>query len=82
MYESANSNLYRKEAWKFCYACLVCKLYDMSSLPMRKDKKIYIYGGIVMTLSTVSFYRSSLPLVEMLERLDKVYEDQYKKFVR
>lgn len=54
----------------------------MSSLPMRKDKKIYIYGGIVMTLSTASFYRSSLPLVEMLERLDKVYEDQYKKFVR
>lgn len=54
----------------------------MSSLPMKKDKKIYIYGGIVMSLSTVSFYRSSLPLVEMLERMDTVYEEQYKKYVK
>lgn len=60
----------------------MCKLYDMSSLPMKKDKKVYIYGGIVMALSTISFYRSSMPLVDMLERLDKQYEEQYKKYVR
>jgi hypothetical protein len=48
---------------------------------MKKTHKAYIYGGLVMTFSTASFYRSSLPLVEMLERLDKEYEIQYKKFV-
>ncbi len=35
-----------------------------------------------MTISTVSFYMSSLPLVEMLEDFDKKYEDQYKKYVK
>jgi hypothetical protein len=54
----------------------------MSSLPIKKTHKAYIYGGLVMTISTVSFYMSSLPLVEMLEDFDKKYEDQYKKYVK
>ena len=53
------------------YGCLLCKLYDMSSLPMKKTHKIYIYGGLIMTISTASFYRSSLPLVDLLEKFDK-----------
>ncbi len=35
-----------------------------------------------MAISTVSFYRSSLQLVELLEDFDKKYEDQYKKYVK
>ena len=35
-----------------------------------------------MTISTASFYRSSLPLVEMLEEFDKIYDEQYKKYVK
>lgn len=54
----------------------------MSSLPIKKTHKAYIYGGLVMTISTVSFYMSSLPLVEMLEDFDKKYEEQYKKYVK
>ncbi len=77
-----NSNLYRKQAWKFLYGCLLCKLYDMSSLPMKKTHKIYIYGGLIMTISTASFYRSSLPLVDLLEKFDKQYQEDYKKYVK
>jgi hypothetical protein len=54
----------------------------MSSLPIKKTHKAYIYGGLVMSISTVSFYMSSLPLVEMLEDFDKKYEEQYKKYVK
>jgi hypothetical protein len=54
----------------------------MSSLPIKKTHKVYIYGGLIMAISTVSFYRSSLQLVELLEDFDKKYEDQYKKYVK
>ncbi len=46
----------------------------MSSLPMKKTHKIYIYGGLIMTASTISFYKSSLPLVDMLEKFDEIYK--------
>ena len=45
---------------------LLCKLYDMSNLPMKRSHKVYIYTAIVMSLSSISFYMSSLPLTNML----------------
>lgn len=54
----------------------------MSSLPMKKTHKAYIYGSLVMSLTTVSFYKSSLPLVELLEEFDKKYDEQYKRYVK
>lgn len=54
----------------------------MSSLPMKKTHKVYIYGALIMTTSTASFYRSSLPLVDMLEKFDEIYKLQYETFVK
>lgn len=81
-YESANSTLYRKEAFKFIYMGLLCKLYDMSSLPMIRTHKVYIYTGVLMSIASVSFYISSIPLTEMLINLDTKYEATYRKHIK
>ena len=82
MYERANKTLYRKEAFKFVYMALLCKMWDMSSLPMMKSHKLYIYTGLVMTVSSASFYMSSIPLANMLIELDEKYESTYKKHIK
>ena len=61
---------------------LLCKLYDMSSLPMIKNNKLYAYIALVMTASSISFYRSSIPLADMLVQLDEKYEETYKKHLK
>lgn len=66
-YERANKTLYRKEAFKFVYMILLCKLYDMSNLPMFRSHKVYIYTAIVMGMSSISFFVSSQSLTSMLQ---------------
>ena len=61
-YTRTNSLLYKKEGFKFLYMMLLCKLYDMSNLPIIRSHRIYIYVGTVMTLGSLSFYKSAVPL--------------------
>jgi hypothetical protein len=61
---------------------LLCKLYDMSSFPISQNRKMYIYSGVVMAISSLSFWRASLPLTDMLIKLDEKYEETYKKYLR
>ena len=61
---------------------LMCKLYDMSNLPMLKSHKIYIYTALVMTISSASFYMSSVPLADMLVKLDEKYEKVYQQKIK
>lgn len=76
-YERANQTLYRKEAFKFLYMVLLCKLYDMSNLPMIRSHKAYVYTAVVMSISSLSYYLSSLPMTQMLVDLDKKYQSAY-----
>jgi hypothetical protein len=55
------------------YMLLLCKLYDMSNLPIKRSHKVYIYTSIAMTISSISFYYSSLPLTNLLIELDAKY---------
>jgi hypothetical protein len=70
MYERANKKLYRGEGFKFIYMMLLCKMYDMSNLPMARNYRAYIYTGVVMTLASISFYRQSMTLTQMLVDFD------------
>lgn len=54
----------------------------MSSFPISRNRKMYIYSGVVMAISSLSFWRASLPLTDMLIKLDEKYEETYKKYLR
>lgn len=64
------------------YMLLLCKLYDMSNLPIIRSHRAYIYTGLVMTISSISYYYSSIPLTEMLVSLDKKYQSVYDKKIK
>ncbi len=81
-YEEANSNLYKKEGWRFLCMCFLAKLYDISSLPIPRNRKMYIYIGLIGSISSMSFYRSSLQLVDLLEQLDNKYKQQFDKYTK
>lgn len=49
----------------------------MSSLPMLKSHKLYLYGGIIMGIGSISFYNESLKMITLLDNLDAKYLKQY-----
>lgn len=81
-YELANRTLYRKEAFKFVYMLLICKLYDMSNLPMMRSHRAYIYTAVVMSISSISYYLSSQTLTAMLTELDTEYQRTYERQIK
>ena len=81
-YDQKNRTLYKKEAWRFSYLILLCKLYDLSSFPLSPTRKAYAYTTFVMTFSALSFYRSSMQLADYLSELDEKYKGTYEKHLK
>ena len=54
----------------------------MSSLPMLKSHKLYLYGAVIMGIGSISFYNESLKMINILDNLDTKYLKQYQEFAR
>lgn len=82
LYEQANSSLYKREAWRFLYLSLFCKLYDMSNLPIPTTHKVYAYVSFVVVAGSLSFYHSSLAVTDLLMLLDEKYTTPYERHIK
>jgi hypothetical protein len=79
-YVKMSRTIYKQEAFKFVYVCLLCKLYDIANLPAYRVKPMF-YGPMVALVLTYSFYGAASRLSDFISGLNRKYDSQCFKFL-